>query len=157
MRCAGVDPSSSCTGFSVAEGGQLLHVDIWKPPDKGNAATKLYSYFKWVGVKLALWKPDMVAVETIAVGKSHQVTRVLSRYEAATMLQARRLGIVVLEYRVSEARKEVFEKGNLAKEDCYKLMKKMHPEIEYLAARAGGMDQTDAATGALAAPLLAER
>lgn len=122
-----------------------MSADIWTPDKKLNASARLLSYYNWIGCQLLELEPDKIAISNTSFSRSHQTTRIVARYEAATILAATALDIEIIEMKDSEARKKVFGKGNLPKEEVYE---RVTNDIKYrwLEFDKGGNDQTDAYT-----------
>lgn len=158
MRTMGYDPSSQCAGLAIAVDGGLREIAVWKPDSKGDKPlSRLCQWGSWFEFYLAAHAPDMLAVEVIRVSTSHDTTRSLSRHEALALYIARSSGVICLEHGVSEARKIVFGRGNIPKEEAFERIKSDWPGLPWLKKGSGGMDQSDAAVMALAANQLAER
>jgi len=157
-----MDPGSALAGFGLAVDGEPQKIKTWAPRNpKDPAWHRLKEFGQWFDLLLFTWKPDIVAIELIALSRSHTVTRVLSRYEGVAGYIAARRGCIVVDHRVSEARSIVFPgQGNCSKEEAFKMLKKRYPDLPWLKygkGGAGGGDQADGLTGALAAPSLVGR
>jgi Holliday junction resolvasome RuvABC endonuclease subunit len=125
MKVMGVDVSSSCTGVTIVDSGQL------------------YKH-----------RPELVAVSTTSFSRNVNVTRVIARYEGVTIAAARLYSADVVDVRDSEARKLVLSRGNLSKEEAYNEVLLLVPDYNWLPFKKGGNDQTDAYVIAEAAPFL---
>lgn len=137
--------------------GKLDQTKLWKPNKKASAHANLWEFCLFVEGFISDTRVDMVIVELCAVSRNLNTVRVLSKYEAAAILAAKRQGKVVLQTRVSQARQAVLGDGGIKKEDAFVLMKKRFPAHAWMASNRGGMDETDAAVLALAGPDVAER
>jgi Holliday junction resolvasome RuvABC endonuclease subunit len=150
-KTLGVDPSSSCTGICLVENNEPVAVGIWKPSSqKALPSCRLTEYYGWITRKIELGNPDIVSIEIIAFNRSHQTTRILSRYESATIIAAVLAGCKVVELRVSDARKQILSKGNLSKQQAYDEVTQRYPDINWGDFDKGGADKTDACVIALA-------
>lgn len=160
MRAVGIDTASSgYAGLALAVNGEPVKATVWRPDDKRDSdAERLLQFYKWLHFQLGLLKPDVVAVEELAVFLNKKVIRALSKREGVALLAAKqRRGVVVVNPPVTQARGIVFGKGNLSKDDAWEAIKKMYPNFEFLAKNSGGTDQADALVHALAAPKILER
>lgn len=173
MRVIGIDPSSSLSGVALIEhkyrdevGQQLFWTKTWSKDKSKSAPENLYAYFRWLKDEaLVQTDPkspyllpvaDMACVEFLSVTRNAQTSRVVSHYQAASVLACKELGMTVIEARVSSARKEALGK-NVDKETAHAKVKEMYPEHKFKSKTTGGMDETDAIVLALAARGLAER
>lgn len=149
----GVDVSSSSTGLTVIEDGQLVESTIWKPLNKkALASDRLFEYGQWIGNKLYAHRPDLVAVTSTSFSRNIHTTRVISRYEGVTIDKAKLYSADVVEAKDSTARKLVLSRGNLSKEEAYQEVRLLEPDYPFLPFKKGGDDQTDAWVMAKAAP-----
>jgi Holliday junction resolvasome RuvABC endonuclease subunit len=159
MRSAGIDVAGAgiaAIGFAV-DGRPTRH-SIWKPDNiKDSPPIRLLSYERWLNFQLALFKPDIVAVEELAVFMNKKVIRVLSHHEGVALLCAKKHASIVVNPSVGTARSITLSSGGLKKEDAFEEMKKLYPDIKFPAKNQGGMDVADALTHAIAAPTVAER
>lgn len=160
-RDIGYDPSSNCAGIALAVGGVPEYIGIWKPSKKTlKPAQKLIEWNGYCRMTFTMLKPDRAVMEVIRVSTSHDTTRSLSRFEAVFIINAAYAGIsTVLEHQVGQARSAFFGegKGNTPKLDAYTWMVEHYPNLAWLPADEGGMDQSDALVMALAYDRLAER
>ena len=156
MRILGIDPSSSCTGVALTEEDRLLGTDAWYRPKTGSATQRLLEFSIWLEAWIYEAEPDMSVVEYLSVVRNAEATRVISHYQAASALASKRIGLVVIEARVTSARKAVLGKGNLSKEEVFARVKKMYPDHDWGRIDKGGGDRADATILALAGPTIAE-
>jgi Holliday junction resolvasome RuvABC endonuclease subunit len=160
MRSAGVDIAS--VGFaavSLAVNGSPVQSNVWKPnSDRDSDVVKLHDFFVWIERQLVILKPDIVAVEELAVFMNKKVIRSLAKREGVALLAAKRRARIVLSPSIKQSRAVVFEKGgSLSKEEAFARFKKQFPDFKVKAANQGGMDQADSMVHAIAAPVLLER
>lgn len=157
MKIVGIDPSSSCTGVALVENKQLLLTDAWHKPKSGSAPDRLVDCFLWLQNWLSSNNPDVAVIEFLSVVRNAEATRIISHYQSICALACKLRGLLVIEARVTSARKVALGKGNLSKEDSYKMIKKMFPFEDWGNINNGGGDRGDATTLALAGLELAER
>lgn len=159
MRSAGVDiASAGHSAIALAVNGALIRALVWQADNKKDSEpTKLVSFAHWLDRSIWLLKPDVVAVEQVAGFHNRQVIQNLSRFEGVALYIAKRRGCIVLNPMVSQARAAIGIPGNSKKEVAFTQIKEMFPEFDFGRANSGGMDRADAATHALAAPVLLER
>lgn len=157
MRVLGIDPSSSCCGLAWVEGTTLLHTTNWKPTKGKSGVWNLANYAEWLATEIRQSPAHLACVEFLSVMQNAQSTRLISHYQAVSGLVCKQANLVVIEGRVSSARKEALGRGNMSKEEAWQAVKKMYPDHKFANKTTGGMDETDATTLALAGPGLAER
>jgi Holliday junction resolvasome RuvABC endonuclease subunit len=159
MRSCGIDIASagwSCVALAV--NGAPVKAVVWKPGDKrDSAALKLDQQYHWFKRYLNIFKPDVIAVEELAVFMSKPTIRALARHEGVALLAAKQSGAIVLSPSVGQSRGIVLGNGRLSKDDAWLAFKKTYPDFRLLAKNSGGSDQMDALTHALAAPTVLER
>jgi Holliday junction resolvasome RuvABC endonuclease subunit len=169
VKCVGIDPSSSCTAAALVEGKALLDLWAWMPSKQESEAQRLHNFY--MALKSYLrpnpFEPPiapMACIEFLSVTRNMNAVRAVSHYQAASVLACKMAGLVVIEARVSSARKVVVGKGNMPKEEVYAEMKRRYPEFDWgrltkngKGATNGGMDKSDATVLGLAGPSIAER
>lgn len=157
MRVQGFDPSSSLAAVGNAIGGELVHVDCWRPPKKRSKDDALFNWFMWVGLQMDVFGPDLVGYEQVQSSRNMNTVRVLARWESAVIVQARKRLIIVQPVRVQQAREIVVGNAKAEKEEVLAALRVRYPRIGWSASNAGGLDQADAGVVALATPDLLER
>lgn len=156
MQILGIDPSSSCTGLALVENDNLLHTDYWMPHG-GSSSAKLMEYFLWLQTWLNVFAPDIAIIEYLSVVRNAEATRIISHYQAISALACKLRGMMVIEARVTSARKTTLGKGNLSKKECFDIIKKKFPDHKFGRWEKPGADETDAVVLALGGISLAER
>lgn len=159
MTSVGIDIASvKWSAIATASGGKPRTADIWKPDDERDSeAVKIAGLYNWLKKRLFVIKPDVIAVEELAVFLNKNVIRSLSRREGVALLAAKQSGAIVVNPGITKARGIVFGNGRLSKDDAWVAFKKLYPDFPLLAKNSGGSDQMDAATHALAATTVLER
>lgn len=172
MKYLGIDPSSSCCGVALVEipfqlgaKPQLLWTKTWKPDKGASPPENLHGYFLWLRNDALVDKDDtwsvpvasFACVENLSVMQNANSTRLISHYQAASVLACKQLGMAVIEGRVSSARKATLGRGNMSKDEAWEAVKKMYPHHKFRAKTSGGQDETDAVVLALAGRTLTEK
>ena len=159
MISVGIDIASiRWSALAVAIDGKPVNADIWKPDDERDSeAVKIRGFYVWLKKRLFVIKPDVIAVEELAVFLNKNTIRSLSRREGVALLAAKQSGAIVVNPGITKARGIVFGNGRLSKDDAWIAFKKLYPDFPLLAKNSGGSDQMDAATHALAATTVLER
>jgi len=157
MKVLGVDPSSSCCGVAITENKNLLVTDAWLPPKSGSSSDKLVDYYNWLYFFIGNHRPDVAAIEYLSVARNAIGTRVISHYQAISAFTCKKQNLMVIEGRVTSARKISLGKGNLAKKEVFEQMKKKFPNHKFGRWEKPGADETDAVCMALAGIQLAEK
>lgn len=156
MRICGIDPSSTCSGVALVKDGEPVLIDAWDRPKNGSAPARVTEYFLWLRTWVAMNKPDMACIEFLSVERNAQTTRVVSHYQCASVLACKLKGLVVIEARVTSARKAVLGDGSLSKDKVFAEMKRRYPQLDFGRFDRGGGDRADALVLALAGPAIAE-
>ena len=159
MISVGIDIASvKWSALATASGGKPRTADIWKPDDERDSEpVKIEGLYAWLKKRLFVIKPDVIAVEELAVFLNKNTIRSLSRREGVALLAAKQSGAIVVNPGITKARGIVFGNGRLSKDDAWLAFKKLYPDFPLLAKNSGGSDQMDAATHALAATTVLER
>jgi Holliday junction resolvasome RuvABC endonuclease subunit len=123
----------------------------------GSASERLVDYFIWLQSWLAKTEPDVAVIEFLSVVRNANATRVISHYQAISALACKLRGLLVIEGRVTSARKAALGRGNLSKQEAFNIIKKRFPEHEFGRIDKGGGDKSDALVLALAGMRLAEK
>ncbi len=156
MKVLGIDPSSQFSGGAIVDKGKLKVVMLWFKDDRRSHPHNLYDFFNTVRQWCRDEDPDVACIEALSVTRGAQVTRMIAFYQAAAVLACKKEGVVVIEARVKTARMIVLGNGNMDKEEAYKAVKKMFPEMKFKQFKSGGADQTDANVLAVAGPDVAD-
>lgn len=157
MKILGIDPSSSVCGVALVENNDIIKTDCWYKPEGGSSSDRLVDYFIWLQSWLSANEPDIAVIEYLSVVRNAEATRVISHYQAISALVCKLRGLMVIEARVTSARKAALGKGNLSKKDSFALIKKRFPEHDWGRIDNGGGDRTDATVLALAGIEIAEK
>jgi Holliday junction resolvasome RuvABC endonuclease subunit len=166
LNVLGIDPSSTLCGVAlIRDGNELYNTWTWKKDKSKSGAQNIYNYFVWLTSQIETLqldrdtRPDIACVEFLSVERNATTARKVSHFQAASVLACKSTGLLVIEGRVSSARKEAFGEGwgNVKKEVAHEEIKKMYPNHKFKGVKSGGFDETDAVVLALAGPGLAER
>jgi Holliday junction resolvasome RuvABC endonuclease subunit len=169
MLVVGIDPSSSCSGVAYVEHSwdkepEQIDTMIWTPEKHQSAPQRLVNYFDWLRNEALVERTrhylvpraQMGCVEFLSVTRNAATTRVVSHYQAASVLALKKLGITTIEARVSSARATALGRSG-SKEEAWDAVKRLYPDHVFHRKTKGGMDETDAVVLALAGPTLAEK
>ena len=157
MRVLGVDSSSSLSGCALAVDGELVELAKWKPPKKVSKNDSLLDWFVFVGQRMQEWNPDIVGYEIVRSSRNMNTVRILAYWESAVVVNARMRRKIVQSVSVKQAREIVFSDGKIEKEEVLATLRARYPRLSWSASNAGGLDEADAGTVALATPDLLER
>jgi hypothetical protein len=166
MRAGGIDVASTgWSAFSLVVDRNPKKSWVFRPPNiKDTVATHLEQKYEWLQRVIWIAKPDVIAVEELAVFMNKKVIRALARHEGVSLLAAKRSGAMVVSPGAATARSIAFEgerfgkkRGSLSKDDAWLLFKKIYPDVPLLPKTSGGLDQMDGYVLALAAPVVLER
>lgn len=157
MRIVGLDTSSRFGGLALVVNSEIQSASVWTPSNpKLSHPRRLQEYRDWLKFKLKMLHPDVAAIEELAVFQSKKTIRVLSHFEAAGILVSKDVVGSVAQIQVTTARRIVFGKGNMSKDDAWDYVKK-NWDFDFGHKTTGGLDKMDAAVIALAAPEFLER
>lgn len=160
MRAVGIDIAKvEYSAAALAVDGRPVAVATWRNKRKQESeAVQLELFYNWLVMYMGLFKPDIVAVEELAVFMNKKVIRTLSRREGVAILAAKRHGGIVLSPSVGSSRNVTLGiPANSSKEVAWEAVRVMYPDFKFANSNQGGMDQGDALVHALAAPVLLER
>src|ERR1019366_6225259 len=157
MKIVGIDPSSSCSGVALVENNNLILTDAWKKLKNGSPSEQLVDYFVWLQSWLTINKPDVAVIEFLSVLRNAEATRKIAHFQAISSLCCKLRGLMVIEARVTSARKATLGKGNLSKQESYNMIKKKFPDHDWGRIDNGGGDRADALILALGGISLAEK
>lgn len=163
MRVLGIDPSSTFCGAAVIETpDEVVKVDHWERDKNRSHPQGFIDYYNWLGWRIIKWKPDMAVIEMGAYvtgkgGKGNfQAMQAVSFYQAVSVLTCKINGLIVVETRVTSARKAVLGNGALSKDQTWLTMKERYPKLFSFKTR-GGLDEMDALVLALSGERATER
>lgn len=119
-RILGLDPGLRRTGWGIIQvDGNLLRfvaAGTVVSDDKSDLAERLAQLHRGVIDVIALWTPDLAAVEETFVNKNPLSTLKLGQARGAVMLAAALSGLTVGEYTPNAVKKAVVGSGHAAKE-----------------------------------------
>ncbi len=160
MRCVGIDiAKKEYSAVALAVNGRPVAVATWKNQfAQDSEPLQITAFYNWVYMRIGLFRPDIVAVEELAVFMNKKVIRTLSRREGVAILAGKRQGAIVISPSVGSSRNIVLGiPANSSKEVAWEAVREMYPDFKFSRSNQGGMDQGDALVHALAAPVLIER
>lgn len=158
MRTLGIDASSSSTGLVRQTNGVLIEKAVWKPSkqaDKIKGAYRLFEYFTdlsaWVGLRRS--EIDLAVIEELGMVRGAKTVRVLSHFEAISVVVCKRHGIPTVQIKAGVARNLVLGLNpNCSKPEVLEAVRSRYPEIKWSPVNQGGTDEADAFVLALAGP-----
>jgi Holliday junction resolvasome RuvABC endonuclease subunit len=164
MRVVGIDPSSTYCGVGVIDTPDLvMHVTHWERDKNRSHPQGFEDYYDWLMLRLFFWKPHMAVIEMGsyaaggAGGKGNfQAVQAVSFYQSISALACKKCGLLVVETRVTSARKAVLGNGALSKDQTWAIMRERYPKLFSFKNR-GGLDEMDGLVLALAGARVAER
>jgi Holliday junction resolvasome RuvABC endonuclease subunit len=163
MRVVGIDPSSTFCGFAIIDTpDQVLKVAHWERDKNRSHPQGFMDYFNWLSWRIVMWKPQMAVIEmgSYAAGRggkgNFQAVQAVSFYQAVSALCCKLNGLIVVETRVTSARKAVLGNGALSKDQTWAAMKERYPTLFSFKTR-GGLDEMDALVLALSNERATER
>lgn len=153
MRTLGIDPSSSSTGLALIDNFNIEAVSLWRPTTK-DVHKSLAEFADYLSSSNLTCHIDSMCVERVSVTCNMNTVRRIAYVEGVALSLFKSLGCSeVTQMNPSQARKIVFGKGNIGKEEIYKEIVSSNSSIDFLPFKKGGSDQTDAVVLALAMQL----
>jgi Holliday junction resolvasome RuvABC endonuclease subunit len=157
----GIDPSSTFVGNGVIDTpDSIVGVDHWKRDKKRSHPQGFRDYYEWQILRIMTYRPHLAVIEMSAFSSgakgNFQAAQAVAFYQAIAALTCKLMGLVVIETRVSSARKAALGNGSLSKDAVWDLMRKRYPGL-FALKTIGGLDECDALVLALAGERVAER
>jgi Holliday junction resolvasome RuvABC endonuclease subunit len=154
MRYVGVDIAKvGLSAVALAVAGEPRRASVWKPANERDyEPAKLDQYAKWLKRQFWILKPDVIAVEQLAVFQNKKVIRALSHFEGVALLEAERFGAIVINPTVGSSRNIVLGINANSKKEVAWAEAKKQIDFDFGLATSGGYDKADAMVHALAAP-----
>ena len=163
MRILGIDPSSTFCGIAVIDTpDEILKVEHWTRDKNRSHPQGFLDYYNWLGWRIVMAKPHMAVIEmgSYASGQggkgNFQAIQAVSFYQAISALCCKLNDVIVIENRVTSARKAVLGNGALSKDQTWAVMRERYPKL-FSAKTSGGLDEMDALVLALSGERAAER
>lgn len=135
MKTMGIDSASKLSGIAILDGKKLVYSEQYnslllaKACD--NNLAKALDLFKKNLIKIhKLHKPDLWIVETCGLTRNATTFRLLSYFEAATLLAAHQAKAKIIQARVLTVRKEVLKSGDLSKANAVARVAKKYKNIK---------------------------
>lgn len=154
MRAVGVDISKKeYAALCLVVDGEPKSAPVWKANPKDSEPVQILKFFTWVIFKLRMMRPDVVAVEELAVFMNKKTIRALARREGVALLAAKFVAPIVISPSIGSSRAKVLGCSvNTSKEEAWTLVRKKYQGFDFKPSNRGGMDQADALVHAVAAP-----
>jgi Holliday junction resolvasome RuvABC endonuclease subunit len=157
LRLIGIDPSSKICGIAVIDTPDtIVKVAHWKRDIKKSHPQGFVDWYQWLGWCLMRFEPQMAVIEMLSVERNANSAKAVAYYQAISALCCKQRGLVVIESRVSSARKAALGNGGLSKDEAWEIMRKRYPDL-FAPKAQGGTDEMDALVLALAGPTVVER
>jgi hypothetical protein len=160
MRVVGIDYASrGPSALALVVDGEPVKTKVYIPDHRKDEsdAVMLSAYERWLLWHLKILKADVTIVEELAVFQNPKVIRALSHREGVALLCAKKRSPIVIHRTIVRARSVVFQNGNIGKDGAWDVRAKFIPFEFTKKKTVGGLDEMDAMTLALAAPVLLER
>ncbi len=143
------------------DGEELLETYVWGPDKPRGAAWNLSQFYARTHRAAVRFKIEqgvhVAVIEFLTVSRNAKTTRVLSHYQAASVIACKQASMTVVEAGVKTARRLVLGNGSVAKEEAYATIRKRYPDHKFKPKTRGGYDEADAVVLALAGEGLIER
>lgn len=125
---------------------------------RDSESVKLNAWRNWLLGKFVVYRPEIVAVEQLAVFLNKKTIRALSHFEGVALEAAKDYGAIVLNPPIGSSRNIVLGiPSNSKKEDAWVAIRQLYPTFQFGKVNQGGMDKADAMVHALAAVTHLER
>jgi crossover junction endodeoxyribonuclease RuvC len=134
MRIIGIDPGLQRTGWGIIDvaGNRLTHVShgVVATDAKAELAARLARIFDGLAEMIALWRPDVAAVEETFVNSNPASALKLGHARGAAMLAPAKAGLSVSEYPATLVKKSVVGAGHAEKEQVQMMIRVLLPGVE---------------------------
>lgn len=160
MKTAGIDiASAGKAALALATDGRPRRVFIWQPEHhRDSEAVRLMEFHDWLEAKLTIYRPQVIAVEQLAVFLNKKVIRALSHFEGVALYTCKQRGAIVVNPTIGSSRNIALGlPANSNKEVAWKKIKEIYPRFPFGQSNHGGMDAADAMVHALSATTHLER
>jgi len=125
----GIDPGTLVMGYGIIEIKQnqigLLHMNVLKLSAKKDAYQRLELIYQRVSELIALYKPDMFAIEAPFYGKNVQSMLKLGRAQGVAIAAAMQAALPVFEYSPKKIKQSITGNGNADKEQVWKMLQRL--------------------------------
>ena len=130
MRVAGVDPGTIRTGIGIIEQRDksrytLTHVETIKANPKKSLPERLYEIHGGLREVLAIYRPDVVVIESVFFGKDFKAAVKIGEARAVAMIAALELSIPVEEYSPARVKEAVCGNGRAEKSQIQFMVKQL--------------------------------
>jgi Holliday junction resolvasome RuvABC endonuclease subunit len=161
MRILGIDPSSTICGLAVIDTPyEIVAVEHWERNKTRSHPQGMADYFHFLAIFIYTHKPQMAVIEMSAFSAGSKgnflASQAVAFYQAVSAVCCKLNGLMVVETRVTSARKAALGNGAMSKNEVWKMMTERHPHLFAPKVR-GGLDECDALVLALAGERVAER
>jgi len=160
LKTAGIDiASAGKAALALATDERPRRAFIWQPEHhRDSEAVRLKEFHDWLEAKLIIYRPQVVAVEQLAVFLNKKVIRALSHFEGVALLTGKQCGAIVVNPTIGSSRNIALGlPANTNKETAWKAMRELYPAFPFGRLDQGGMDKADAMVHALSATTHLER
>jgi crossover junction endodeoxyribonuclease RuvC len=125
----GIDPGTRITGFGLvrASGSEIQHVThgIVQMTPTAAFPERIFELGEALGQILAKYRPDIVVIEKIFMGKNADSAFKLGHARGVAMLEARRVQAEVVEYATRLVKKGIAGTGAASKEDVQVILQRL--------------------------------
>jgi crossover junction endodeoxyribonuclease RuvC len=127
MRVLGIDPGTINVGYGIVDedGGEIIMVGygVVKLSPKLSLERKLHTLYHKMSELVALYTPDITAIEEPFVAGNVKSAFAIGRAQAIAMLVAVNSGLPVFRYLPAEVKQQVTGYGNGSKEQVQEMVK----------------------------------
>jgi crossover junction endodeoxyribonuclease RuvC len=149
IRILGLDPGLGRMGWGAidVEGSRLSHAGhgVLTSPAKAELGARLLMLHTALGVVIAQYRPQAIAVEQAFVAKDPAAALKLGHARAVALLAAAQAGLDIAEYAPNQIKKCVVGVGHAGKDQVMFMVRRLLP-----AARVDSADAADALAAAIA-------
>lgn len=134
MRIIGIDPGLQRTGWGIidVEGNKLTHIShgVARTNSKDSLSARLLEIFEELTKMIALWQPNVAAIEETFVNQNPASALKLGLARGAAMLAPAKAGLDVSEYPANLVKKSVVGAGHAEKHQVQVMIKILLPGVE---------------------------
>jgi crossover junction endodeoxyribonuclease RuvC len=126
MKVLGIDPGTITMGYGVVESQDsevsLIFYGALRPKERSPIGERLSFLYAGLMKIIAIYKPDMIAVEQPFVAKNARSAFAVGRAQAVAILAAANNGIPCYEYTPTEVKMRVANYGASSKEQIQQMV-----------------------------------
>ena len=127
MRILGIDPGTVTLGYGIIDDRQgevtMVNYGVITAPKRSSIGERLSVLYQRLVEIVALYKPDIVAIEQPFLAKNVKSTVAIGQAQAIAILAASNKGIAIHEYTPTQVKQKVADYGASSKEQIQEMVR----------------------------------